>query len=261
VRKLFEEARINGLILSNRFVRSATFEGMADRQGNCTQKLIRLFAGLARGGTGFDGVQIHAAHGYLHSQFLSPQFNHRRDRYGGSLENRTRAVIETLREIRKSVGPDYPVMIKMNVQDFTANGLTTEESVKVGIMLSDSGIDAIELSGGLLTARRMGPSRIKINSLEKEAYFRSEARAFKKQISVPLILVGGIRSYSIAEKLVRDGTADYVSMSRSLIREPDLINRWKSGNHGNSECDSDNLCFRPAMAGRGIYCVSKERKK
>ncbi len=77
----------------------------------------------------------------------------------------------------------------------------------------------------------------------------------------PLILVGGIRSYSVAEKLVQDGTADYVSMSRPLIREPDLINRWKSGNHEKSGCDSDNLCFKPAMTGRGIYCVRKERRK
>jgi 2,4-dienoyl-CoA reductase-like NADH-dependent reductase (Old Yellow Enzyme family) len=100
-----------------------------------------------------------------------------------------------------------------------------------------------------------------INSEEKEAYFQGEARAFKKKINVPLILVGGNRSFQVAERLVEEGVADYISMSRPFIREPDLINRWRTGDRRKAACLSDNLCFEPAMKGDGIYCVTKERRK
>ena len=106
----------------------------------------------------------------------------------------------------------------------------------------------------------MSPSRPNINTAEKEAYFREAAQAFKQTLDVPLILVGGIRSMDVAEGLFKSGIADYVSMSRPLIREPDLINRWQSGNRSRARCLSDNLCFRPGMTGKGIYCVTEERE-
>ena len=96
-----------------------------------------------------------------------------------------------------------------------------------------------------------------INTSEKEAYFQTEAGRFKEEVDVPLILVGGNRSLEVAERIVSDGTADYISMSRPLIREPDLINRWKSGDHGKAQCLSDNKCVGPAMAGQGLLCVVK----
>ncbi|MBF0509916.1 MAG: NADH:flavin oxidoreductase, partial [Deltaproteobacteria bacterium] len=98
-------------------------------------------------------------------------------------------------------------------------------------------------------------------SEEKEAYFGTDARAFKQRINVPLILVGGIRSFQVAERLVSDGVADYISMSRPFIREPDLIKRWKEGDRRKAECNSDNLCFRPAFKGEGIYCVAQRLEK
>lgn len=122
-------------------------------------------------------------------------------------------------------------------------------------------MDAIELSGGLLTGGKLSPSRPNINKPEKEAYFQEAAKAFKKALDVPLILVGGIRSPEVAERLLADGTADYFSMSRPLIREPDLVNRWQSGDRSPARCLSDNLCFRPGMMGKGIYCVTEERKE
>jgi 2,4-dienoyl-CoA reductase-like NADH-dependent reductase (Old Yellow Enzyme family) len=206
---------------------------------------------------GFDGVQIHAAHGYLLSQFLSPFFNKRKDAYGGSIENRTRVVLETLRAVRGAVGEDYPVLLKINSEDFVANGLTVDEMLYVAAELEKEGIDAIEMSGGTVyasgafSAIRMGA----IKTPDKEGYYREAAALYKDRINVPLLLVGGIRSFQVAEKLVNEGITDYVSLSRPLIREPALINRWQSGNLMKSTCISDNACFGPALKGEGLYCV------
>ncbi|HDK44344.1 MAG TPA: NADH:flavin oxidoreductase, partial [Desulfobacteraceae bacterium] len=95
----------------------------------------------------------------------------------------------------------------------------------------------------------------------QEAYYKDHARKVKNEIDVPLILVGGLRSFAVAEKLIVDGVADYISMSRPFIREPDLINRWQSGDLRKAECVSDNLCFNPGLEGKGIYCVTKEREE
>jgi len=152
-------------------------------------------------------------------------------------------------------------LIKMNCKDFSENGLNLDESVQAAGLLADAGLDAIEVSGGLLTGGKLSPSRPGINSEEKEAYFKEELRAFRKAIRIPLILVGGVRSFEVAERLVDSGMTDYVSMSRPLIREPDLINRWKAGDHRKAECKSDNLCFKPGFEGKGIYCVTREHEK
>lgn len=210
---------------------------------------------------GFDGVQIHAAHGYLLNQFLSPAFNRRRDEYGGSMENRARILLEVIQAVRHEVGPDYPILIKMNSRDFIENGLTLEDSRQTAMMLADAGIDAIELSGGVLGSKTLPPSRVGINTEEKEAYFKEEARSFKDKISIPLILVGGLRSLNVAEHLVADGVADYISMCRPFIREPALINRWKDGDRRRATCLSDNQCFTPGREGKGVYCVVEEREK
>ncbi len=149
----------------------------------------------------------------------------------------------------------------MNCRDFTENGLNLDDSLQVASFLTEAGIDAIELSGGLITGGKLSPSRPGINSEDKEAYFMEDARSFKKQIDVPLILVGGIRSFEVAERLLEYGVADYISMSRPFIREPGLINRWKAGDRHKAECISDSLCFRPGIKGEGIYCVVEKRGK
>jgi len=366
--EMFEAAEINGMKLANRFVRSATWEGMARDDGACSPKLVGLMSELAKGDvgliitshayvrqdgqagpwqlgiyndaliqglremtqavhdhggsvvlqaahagffanakltgqtplapshvegiaksprkemtvddiqeivgafgeaasrareSGFDGVQIHSAHGYLLSQFLSPAFNKRADEYGGSVENRAKPLLEVLRRVKEAVGADFPVLVKMNSQDFLDGGLTLEDSLKVGAMLQEGGIDAIELSGGTIVSGKLSPSRMGIKSEEKEAYFKDSAKAFKEALKVPIIMVGGIRSFQLAERLVALGYTDYVSMSRPFIREPDLIKRWASGDLRKAACISDNQCFGPGMAGEGIYCVveKKLRKK
>jgi 2,4-dienoyl-CoA reductase-like NADH-dependent reductase (Old Yellow Enzyme family) len=136
-----------------------------------------------------------------------------------------------------------------------------EDSLEVGTILESEGIDAIELSGGVLVGGKLSPSRMGIKSEEKEAYFQDDARAFKRKLRVPLILVGGNRSFQVAERLINEGTADYISMSRPLIREPDLINRWRAGDLSKAACLSDNMCFGPAQKGQGIYCLTEEREK
>jgi len=200
------------------------------------------------------------AHGYLLSQFLSPAFNRRRDGYGGDIHNRSRIHREICGAIRDTVGKDYPLLIKLNAQDFIENGLTVPEAAAAARLMVDAGVDAVELSGGTIISGRLSPSRTKINAPEKEAYFREEARWLRENVQVPLLLVGGNRSYEVAAGLLAEGAADYISLSRPLIREADLIRRWEDGDRRPAACVSDNLCFAPAFEGRGIYCVTAERK-
>ncbi|MDU9047487.1 MAG: NADH:flavin oxidoreductase [Candidatus Electrothrix sp. Rat3] len=360
---LFTETIVNGLSLKNRFIRSATWEGLATPEGAVTPKLIDRMVSLAQGGVGliiashsyvskegqgtpwqigihedslvnglskmtsavhenggkiliqlahagqyavtdltkqaalavslpspqpdfpckeitqddissliisyaqaaqrakhagFDGIQLHSAHGYLLSQFLSPAYNHRTDEYGGDIKNRTRIHREILQAIREDVGRDYPVFIKMNCADFIANGLEADDSLQAAKIFADAGADAIEVSGGIVRTGKLSPSRPGITNQEKEAYFREYAHKLKAAISVPLILVGGIKSFEVAAEIVSEGIADYISMSRALVREPDLILRWQNGDLRPAQCRSDNLCFTPGFEGKGVYCVSKE---
>jgi 2,4-dienoyl-CoA reductase-like NADH-dependent reductase (Old Yellow Enzyme family) len=210
---------------------------------------------------GFDGVQIHSAHGYLFNQFLSPLFNRRTDQYGGTLANRARVHLETIRAVRRAVGADYPVLIKLNGRDYAEGGLELEESVEAAALMEQAGLDAIELSSGMTKFSKFSAVRTGITTQAKEAYNQEEAKAFKRRLKIPLILVGGIRSLPVAERLVNEGICDFISMSRPLIREPDLVNRWKSGDRRKATCNSDNLCFGPARSGEGLYCVTEAKKR
>lgn len=364
--KLFETTTIKNMELTNRFVRSATWEGMAQRDGSSTPELINLMVQLAQGGVGliitghayvrkdgqagpwqlgvykdeliqgltemtesvhkeggkiilqlahagcmavseltgleplgpsniekkggdcremtqtdiskvtkafaqgavrakkagFDGVQIHAAHGYLLSQFLSPFFNKRNDEYGGSIENRARLVLEIIKHIRMLVDHDFPILIKINSEDFLDGGLTVDDMLRVAAFLEKVDIDAMELSGGTLYSGKRIPVRIaKIDTEEKEVFYRVAAKRYKERINVPLMVVGGIRSYEVAERLVAKGMADYISMCRPFIREPHLINRWKQGDTRKATCLSDNLCYNPVKEGKGLFCVVEEKQR
>jgi len=245
----------------------SAFEGLSkspreEMTSDYIREVVVAFAEAARRvkEAGFDGIQLHSAHGYLLNQFLSPAFNHREDEYGGGIDNRARIHLEILRAIRESVGDDFPVLIKLNSQDFAENGLSMAESLRVGHLLAQAGLDAIELSGGLLSGGKLSPSRAGIKTEDQEAYFREEAKVFKSELKIPLILVGGIRSFEVAERLVEDGVADYLAMSRPLIREPDLVARWKTGDRRRALCKSDNLCFGPGVQGKGICCVTAENE-
>ncbi|MBN1848722.1 MAG: NADH:flavin oxidoreductase [Deltaproteobacteria bacterium] len=382
MKQLFETSEINGMILKNRFIRSATWEGMATREGMCTPRLIELVKNLAKGEiglivsssayvqekgravptgllidddqyisglkkmvdavhaegvpivgqighvglyadprvthdnrpfapsvvptsqyrlwlklahfddipetffeamthhdiqgvveaygeaanrvkkAGFDGVQIHACHGYLLNQFLGLVYNKREDEYGGTLDNRSRFLLEVVKHVRERIGNSYPMMIKMNCRDFMEGGPEIDDYCRVAEMLEEAGIDAIEVTGGTFSSgSRNRASRRKILTEEQEAYFRREASAIKKRVGKPVILTGGIRSFHIAEQIVADNEADYIGICRPFIREPDLIKRWKSGDHTKAACVSENLCAVEAAKGNGIYCVVEKRER
>jgi 2,4-dienoyl-CoA reductase-like NADH-dependent reductase (Old Yellow Enzyme family) len=367
MKKLFEMSKINQMELKNRFVRSATWEGMANSDGSCSEELTDLIVELAKeqvgliissqtyvnptGQTdirqlgiygdrlitsykkmvekvhnegskiimqinhagakslvkltkdkpfgpssmevkdclncremtiseifqiiedfknaavraknaGFDGVQIYASHGYLLSQFLSPFFNKRTDEYGGSIKNRARLILEILRAIRFALGKKFTVIIKLNSEDFIEGGFTQSEMLQVAAMLESTGIDAIELSGSisLKISKYFSFREGRIDSKEEEVYYRDAAKLYKREIAVPLILVGGIRSYEVAKELVEKKQADYISLCRPLIREPGLIKRWQSGNTGRATCTSCNKCFPQSRTVKGIYCVLEKQK-
>jgi len=363
MKKLFEQTKINQMELKNRFVRSATWEGLADPDGSCNKKVTDLYIELAQGQVGliisshiyinqkgkagigqlgiysdqlidgyiemvnkihqegskiimqithggnqsrvklikkrplgpssveikndgiskamtkkdifqtikdfkhaalrakkagFDGVQIHAAHGYLLSSFLSPFFNHRTDGYGGSIENRARLVLEVYQTIRSELGKQFAILVKINADDFIEGGFTPIQMVQVAHMLQSAGIDAIEISGGTpnhYLSKYLNTRKHKKNTSEEEAYYRDAAKLYKEKIKVPLILVGGIRSYEIARELVEKELVDYISMSRPLIREPGLIQRWQSVDIKKATCISCNQCIKPTVEGEGMYCV------
>ncbi len=227
-----------------------SFPGCRAMTPNDIDQVVEGFRQAARRAqaAGFDGVQLHAAHGYLFSEFLSPFYNRRTDEYGGSVANRARIVVEAYRAVRRAVDSDFPVLIKMNVTDFLDDGLSPEEAIEAASIYTSAGFDAIELSGGTgwgLTI--LGDyNRSACRTGHDEAYYRDTARRLKRTVPTPLILTGGIKSYEVAAQLVHDNVADYIGLCRPLIREPDLVNRWRSGDTRRSGCISDNACLSRA---------------
>ena len=224
--------------------------------------VTHAFAAAARRAkeAAFDAVQIHAAHGYLLSQFLSPYFNRRADAYGGAVSHRARLLLEVARAVRGEVGDAYPVLVKLNAADFLPGGLSVDDMLRVAGMLEAEGIDAVELSGGTGLEQGLSFSRVgRPAPGEPEAYYELAARRFKGEIGLPLMLCGGIRSLETAERLVAQGATDYVSLSRPLIREPRLVARWQSGDTAPARCISDNGCFAPPEGSVGLVCAVEER--
>jgi len=214
------------------------------------EPLIESYVAAARRcrEAGFDGVQLHCAHGYLMSEFISPHTNRRTDEWGGSLEARARFPLEVLHRIRAEQGRDYPILVKLNAEDFIEGGLILAESCRIAAMMAGEGIDAIEISAGMAgTVDKI--VRKHIDAPEKEAYFLPYAREFRRHVSVPLILVGGLRSLSVMADVLQSGAADFVSLSRPLIREPELPNKLRDGSTTRAACISCNCCG-PDDAGR-----------
>jgi len=387
---LFEKTNIKGMELKNRLVRSATHEGMADRDGFPTQDLFRLYERLAKGGVGliitgfsfvtpdgkgpvpgmqgihtddhvsrygelvqlvhengarvamqiahcgrqttreaigtepmgpsvvkenslfvkpremtekdieriieafaqasrrvkeagFDAVQIHAAHGYLVNQFLSPYTNRRKDRWGGSLENRMGFVREIYEGCRKQVGENFPILIKISGTDNMKNGLKIEESAVMAEMMGEMGFDGIEVSCGIMEdGYSMLRGNVPIEAILSEwpmyrnknplfrfilkhfgrkiikpppmtqAYNRESARTIKSKVKVPVFLVGGITDPVTMEEIVKKGDSDYISLCRALIADPSFPEKIRSGSRDLSKCIHCNLC--------GAYMVSRPLK-
>lgn len=178
---------------------------------------------------GFTGVQIHGAHGYLVSQFLSPLVNHRTDKWGGSLENRARFALEVYRNIRSKVGDTYPVGIKINSADFQRGGFTEEESMEVVQLLGAEGMDLIEISGGTYERPVMVDPGQKQSTKEREAYFLDYVKKVRKVLSTPLMLTGGFRTVETMEAAIASGELDVVGLARPFSIYPDLPNRIFAG--------------------------------
>ena len=221
------------------------------------EKLQSSFAAAAVRGkeAGFDAVQIHAAHGYLLSQFLSPCYNRRTDFYGGSLANRARMLYEVYDAVRNAVGRDFPVLVKINSADFAEGGFSPEECIEVCRRLEKRGLNAVELSGGIpLAGPKLSPIRLEDVPNGGKVYYEDTARRLKAVLQIPVILVGGTRDPEKARSLIEDGACDMISLSRPLIREPGLLCRWLAGDRSRAACVSCNACFRPIITGRGFYC-------
>jgi 2,4-dienoyl-CoA reductase-like NADH-dependent reductase (Old Yellow Enzyme family) len=187
---------------------------------------------------GFDGVEIHAAHGYLISQFLSPLSNLRTDDYGGSAENRRRMLLETVRAVRSSTGARFAVGVKLNSSDFQRGGLTEDESLDVVRALRAEGVDFVEISGGTYESHAMmdGAGALverRESTRRREAYFLDFARAARRAVpGLPLVLTGGFRSRAAMAAAVNDGACDLVGLARPLCLDPELPRRLTSPAEG-----------------------------
>ena len=202
--------------------------------------------------TGFTGVQIHSAHGYLLSSFLSPVTNHRNDAWGGSLGNRSRMLLETLRAVRRSVGRDFPVGIKLNSDDFRKGGFTNAECVQVVRSLNAEGVDLLEVSGGTyeqprllgFEGKRDSVVPVKESTRRREAYFAEYARAIREVAAMPLMVTGGFRTRAGMETAIMEGDCDVIGLGRPLCTEPELPRRLLSGETEAAIAYERSLVFR-----------------
>lgn len=186
-------------------------------------------AGLVRA-AGFNGVQIHGAHGYLVSQFLSPRTNQRDDEWGGTPERRRRFVLAVVAAMREAVGPGFPVGIKVNSADFQRGGFTEDEAFDVLQALDDAGVDLIEISGGTYEAPAMlGPKPQKASTQAREAYFLTFAERARERVRTPLMLTGGFRTRSAMEAALASGAIDMAGLARPLCLDPDLPRKLLDG--------------------------------
>lgn len=215
------------------------FEEVAENEMTTAEvrEVIQKFIDAAKRAelAGFDGVQIHAAHFFFLSRFISPAVNQRSDEYGGSTENRTRILFEILRGI-KNIAPALHVTIKINCNDFTRGGLDENESLIICKKLAAAGIDSIEVSGN-------GTSVAGIRAGVNEGYFAPFAIQLAEEISTPVICVGGWRSKNVMEKILAETNIKFLSLSRPLLREPDLPQKFRRGEVENSKCVSCNACY------------------
>ncbi len=217
--------------------------------------------------SGFDAVQVHAAHGWLLSSFLSPHTNHRTDLYGGSTKNRARILVEIIERAGGRVEKGFPVLIKMNACDYVQSGIELPEALDLGAILEEAGYAAMEISSGMWEtitrdpetigwkAERIPEARKRIRTVEDEAYHRAFTKAFKNHLQQSkVILVGGLKTPSLMEEIIASEETDLVSLSRPLIREPELPNQWLAGNTAKATCVSCNKCLDTLREENGLRC-------
>jgi len=218
---------------------------------NEIRSTIEAYAQAARRAkeAGFDAIQLHGAHGYLINQFTSPFVNKRTDEWGGAIAGRVKFLREVASAVREQVGYDYPVFIKFGMEDGVDAGLTSKEGAEIVSLMSEMGLDGIEISGGIQAAN----TKKGIKSREREAYFWPLAKIARKKTSLPIILVGGMRSKDVMEAVLESGDADFVALCRPLINEPYFPANLKDGSESVSGCLSSNNCW-PKNMNEGIAC-------
>lgn len=242
------------------------------------QQIIACFvdAILDMHAAGFDGVQLHAAHGGLLSRFLSPYSNRRQDEFGGTPANRSRIVREIVARARELVGR-YPILIKMNCTDYLVGGVDRDNFPALAQQIVRAGVDAIEISGGMWEClfrpeAELGfrpvpapESHTRIQKPEQQSYFLRYTEEL--DVSIPVILVGGNRDVERLEAILKDGEVDFIALCRPLIRQPDLPNRWRAGIGSHmAECVSCNSCIYALMIHPGqpepglVTCICKNNK-
>lgn len=268
----------------NRTASDAEIRAMIDAFGAAAARAVRA---------GFDGVQLHAAHGYFLSRSISSRYNRRRDRWGGSEEKRSAVLVESVRAVRRAVGEGVPVLVKLNAHDgFARGGLQLEESVRLGRRLQDASVDAIEVSAGTADVG-MGiyPNRggmpfdigrtylaeefpfmrpilpflpwiarfvERSVAFREEAYFAPLAERFARALDIPVICVGGVRSREVAERLLDRGVA-MVSLARPLVRQPALPRAWQRGREDKAQCISCNRCFVELGLEQPLRCWQRDK--
>ncbi len=225
--------------------------------------IIKLFVDCGRRAfeSGYDMVQLHAAHGYLLGSFLTPFINKRTDEFGGSIPNRTKILVDIFDGLKDEVGKDFPITIKLQTHDGDlAGGLALDEGKEIAKVVSETGFDAIEPSGGcgdLVDTDKFFPSVV-IESPEDENYFLPAAEEIREITNdCTIILMGGIRNPLSAERFIQEGIANFISLSRPLIFEPDLPNRWKSGDLSPALCVSCNSCYKTIRGTDTLECPIK----
>lgn len=251
------------------------------------QEVISAFGAAASRANkaGADGVQIHAAHGYLVNQFLSPFFNKRSDSWGGSDENRFRFIKKIILEVKNNISDDMMILVKLNTQDFTPKtGITLELAKKYSAWLAELPIDGLEVSCGTLSYSMFNMVRgdvpteeiitnfpwwrkiigkIMLKKMEgkfdlEEGYNLEAAKLIKPVIGeIPLMIVGGLRKVAQMEEVIEKGYADFISMSRPFIREPNIVNRIKDGKADAVSCVSCNKCFAGVANYLPVNCYTK----
>ncbi len=194
------------------------------------EELVQKFVTSAKVAkeAGFSGVQIHAAHGYLISQFLSPHDNRRTDKYGGSLENRMRFLKEIYLGMREELGKDFTIGIKINSTDFKEDGLTEEDSLKTIIELANLGLDFVEISGGTYERPAMMGATSKSTN---QVFFAEYSKKLKQKIEIPVVVTGGIRSINTMNTLLNDNTTDFIGIARPLTIDPNIPNKIRQGTY------------------------------
>jgi 2,4-dienoyl-CoA reductase-like NADH-dependent reductase (Old Yellow Enzyme family) len=232
---------------------------MTSEQIEETTKRFATTAGLAER-AGFDGVEVHAAHGYLLSQFLSPLVNQRTDQWGGTLENRARFLRDVVAAIRAVVRPSFAVAVKLNSADFQRGGFDADDAARVIAILEPLGVDLVELSGGSYESPAMAGRPADARTVAREAYFLELATALAKSSPLPLMLTGGITRRETAEQVLASGVA-LVGMGTAIAVTPDLADRWRARREATARLKRVNWRDKTLASAAGMALVRHQMRR